>query len=105
MNSDVLIIGGGIIGLNIARNLHQRGVRKITILERSGIGHEASHAAAGMLAPQAETDKIDPFFHFCNESNQLYPQFAGEILAETGIDIELERSGTLYLAFTENDVE
>ena len=105
MNSDVLIIGGGIIGLNIARNLRQKGVKKIKILERSQIGREASFAAAGMLAPQAETNKIDPFFHFCNQSNQLYPNFADEILAETGIDIELERSGTLYLAFTENDVK
>lgn len=102
-NSDVLIIGGGIIGLNIARNLRRQGIKKITILERNAIGHEASHAAAGMLAPQAESDKIDDFFRFCDESNKLYPQFAAEIFAETGVDIELESSGTLYLALTEND--
>ena len=105
MNSDVLIIGGGIIGLNIARNLRQKGVKKITILERGCVGREASHAAAGMLAPQAETNKIDSFFHFCDQSNKFYPKFADELFAETGVDIELERSGTLYLAFTENDVK
>nr|MBA3602015.1 FAD-dependent oxidoreductase [Acidobacteriota bacterium] len=79
-NQDVLIIGGGIIGLSIARKLHQKGLRKITIVERGRVGRESSFAAAGMLAAQAETDKIDDFFHFCIESNTLYPKFAEELI-------------------------
>lgn len=106
MTSDVLIIGGGVIGLSLARTLRKRGARRITILERgTGVGQEASFAAAGMLAPQAETDRTDDFFHFCLESNKLYPAFAEELLEETGIDIELDRAGTLYLAFSDADVE
>jgi glycine oxidase len=104
MTAEVLIIGGGVIGLSIARELHKKGVHRITILERSQLGCESSYAAAGMLAPNAETDKADDFFSFCTASNQLYPQFAEELFAETGVDIELEKSGTLYLAFTETDV-
>ena len=102
--SDVLIIGGGVIGLAIARELHKKGLRKISILERGSVGKESSHAAAGMLAPQAETDRADDFFSFCSEGLKLYPKFAGELFDETGIDIELDRSGTLYLAFTDEDV-
>lgn len=102
--SEVLIIGGGIIGLSLARELHKKGARKITILERGEIGKEASFAAAGMLAPHAETEKLDDFYYFCDESNKLYPSFAEELLDETGVDIELDREGTLYLAFNENDV-
>lgn len=105
MNSDVLIIGAGVIGLGIARELRRKGISKITVLERGEIGRESSYAAAGMLAPNAETDKIDDFFHFCNQSNQLYPAFSEELLNETGIDIELERSGTFYLALRDADVE
>jgi glycine oxidase len=101
--SEILIIGGGIIGLSIARNLRKLGVKKITILERGKLGHEASFAAAGMLAVQAETNKCDAFFRFCDESRNLFPNFASELLDETGIDIELETSGTLYLSFSEND--
>jgi glycine oxidase len=101
--SEILIIGGGIIGLSIARNLRKLGVKKITILERGKLGQEASFAAAGMLAVQAESDKCDHFFHFCDESRNLFPNFASEILDETGIDIELETSGTLYLSFSEKD--
>ncbi len=56
-----------------------------------------------MLAAQAETDKIDDFFHFCIESNALYQQFAEELKNETGVDIELDKNGTLFLALTEDD--
>ena len=103
--TEVLIIGGGVIGLSIARELHGKGVGKITILERGRVGAEASNAAAGMLAPNAETDKLDDFFHLCSDSNKLYPNFAAALSEETGIDIELERSGTLYAAFTDADVK
>ena len=101
---EILIIGGGVIGLSIARELHKKGIKKITILERGRVGKEASYAAAGMLAPHAETEKKDDFFYFCDESNKLYPQFAAELFDETGVDIELDKNGTLYLAFNESDV-
>ena len=101
--TEVLIIGGGIIGLSIARELHKRKAGKITILERGKIGKEASHAAAGMLAPNAETEKLDDFYRFCEESNKLYSAFCDELFDETGVDVELNKSGTLYLSLTEND--
>jgi glycine oxidase len=103
--SDVLIVGGGVIGLSIARELHKKGIRKITIIERGEIGQEASYAAAGMLTPHAETEKQDDFYYFCDESNKLYPNFADELFDETDVDIELDKNGTLYLAFTEKDVK
>jgi glycine oxidase len=101
--SEILIIGGGIIGLSIARSLRKLGVKKIVILERGKLGEEASFAAAGMLAVQSEAAKIDEFFKFCSESRNLYPKLQRELLDETGIDIELETSGTLYVSFSEND--
>lgn len=101
--TEVLIIGGGIIGLSIARELHKRKAGKITILDRGEIGKEASHAAAGMLAPNAETEKLDGFYRFCDESNKSYSAFCDELFDETGVDVELNKSGTLYLALTEND--
>jgi len=103
MNPDLLIIGGGVIGLSIARELHKKGARNIVIVDKGICGHEASWAAAGMLTPQSEADETGPFFDLCVESRDLFPQFAAELLDETGIDIELDRTGTLSLAF--NDLE
>jgi glycine oxidase len=101
--SKVLIIGGGVIGLSIARSLQKKGIKNITILERGEVGKEASYAAAGMLAPNAETEKVDDFFHFCSESLSMYSQFSDELFDETVVDIELDKSGTLFLTFNEND--
>ena len=103
-NQDVLIVGGGIVGLSIARELKKKGIEKVTILEKNSVcGAESSSAAAGMLAPQAEANLIDDFFYFCQASRDLYLNFAAELFAETGVDIELDETGTLYLAFTETD--
>lgn len=104
LSKEILIIGGGVIGLSLARELNRKGIEKITILERGEIGKESSYAAAGMLSPQAEAESADEFFHFCTESLRLYSHFAEELLEETGVSIELDRAGTLYLAFSKTDV-
>ncbi|MBK7394334.1 MAG: glycine oxidase ThiO [Chloracidobacterium sp.] len=104
MNPEILIIGGGVIGLSIARELHKSGVKRITVLEKGRCGEESSWAAAGMLGPQAEANEGGAFFDMTVTSREMYPKFATDLLAETGVDIELDRQGTLYLAFTDEDV-
>ncbi len=101
--ANVAVIGGGVIGLTIARALALRGVRDISIIERASLGTEASFAAAGMLAPQAEADSGDEFFRFTCQSRDMYANFAASLLEETGVDVELDTTGTLYLALTEHD--
>src|SRR5687768_14856615 len=103
--TDVAIIGGGVIGLTVARALAQRGIRDVLLLERGSLGGESSSAAAGMLAPQAEANRPHEFFHLTCRSRDMYHSFASALLEETGIDIELETTGTLYLAFTPHDEE
>ncbi|HEX7997546.1 MAG TPA: glycine oxidase ThiO [Pyrinomonadaceae bacterium] len=101
--ADAIVVGGGVIGLAIARALRLRGLARVTLLERGRLGLEASHAAAGMLAPQVEADHADAFLELCCRSRDLYPSFAAALLEETGIDIELEQTGTLLLAFNDED--
>src|SRR5687768_13360144 len=98
-HSGTLVIGGGVIGLSVARELRGRGVGTVTVVERGRCGEESSWAAAGMLGVQAEADEGGEFFDLCSASRDLYPELAAELLDETGIDIGLDRSGTLYLAF------
>jgi glycine oxidase len=100
--ADVVIVGGGVIGLMIARDLAQRDV-DVMVIERGSLGAEASHAAGGILGPQAEADCADDFFELASQSRDLYPALAASLFEQTGIDIELDTTGTLYLAFTEKD--
>src|SRR5438105_13168337 len=99
----VVIIGGGVIGLSIARALARRGVREIVVIDQSDFGREASWAAGGILAPQVEADAADDFFRLACKSRDLYPQFAAELKTETGIDVELDTAGTLYVGFSDQD--
>jgi glycine oxidase len=101
--ADVIVVGGGVIGLSVARALARKQVGSVLLVERGELGREASFAAAGMLAPQAEANVDDAFFQLCCRSRDLYPALAAQLLEETGIDIELDQTGTLYCAFTEHD--
>src|SRR5882672_3292956 len=103
--ADVVIIGGGVIGLTVARALALRGISDVLLLDRGRLGAESSYAAGGMLAPQAEADRADEFFLLGRQSRDLYPTFAASLLSESGIDVELDQTGTLYLALTESDEE
>ncbi len=91
------------IGLTVARALALRGITNVLLIERARTGSEASSAAAGMIAPQAEADKADDFFNLCCRSRDMYPTFVAGLREETGVDSELDRTGTLYLAFNEHD--
>ena len=102
-SADVVIVGGGVIGLAIARGLALRGVREVCLIERATLGTEASFAAAGMLLPQVEANAEDDFFKLACRSRDLYPSFATALREETGVDVELDTTGTLYLALTEQD--
>ncbi len=101
---DAAIIGGGVIGCSIAWRLAQAGMR-VAVIERGDIGREASHAAGGMLAPLAEADAANDFFHLAVASRAMYADFARELKEASGIDIEYRTEGTLYLSLTEEDDE
>lgn len=76
-HSDIAIIGGGVIGLAIALELHQRGL-SVTVLSRD-VHQAASRAAAGMLAPQAENLMPGAMLDLCQKSLALYPQWVSMV--------------------------
>lgn len=96
MISDFVVIGAGIIGLTTARELAKRGA-KVTVLERSSVDGQASWASAGILAvlsPWAYSQDIN---QLADASANMYPALVDELLGETGVDAEYERSGALVL--------
>ena len=104
MHCDTLIIGGGVMGCGVALRLAQAG-QKVTVLERSIPGAEASSAAAGILAPQAECDAPGPMLDLGLRSRSLYPAFAEELREATDLDIGYRRCGVLKVASTEEGAQ
>lgn len=90
---DVIIIGGGIIGLSLAIALRKRGAT-ILVVERGEPGREASHAAGGMLVEcSAETPSaLQPL---AIASARMYPEFAYELEVESGLKVDLRDHGTI----------
>lgn len=80
--TDVLIMGGGIIGLAIALELRQQGA-EVTVISRD-FQAAASHAAAGMLAPHAEGLQPGPMLDLCRRSLALYPDWCQKLETLTG---------------------
>ena len=97
-DNDVVIVGGGIIGLALAWRLAQRG-RTVTVLERGRAGRGTSYAAAGMLAPAVEIQFEEvALYRLGRESLRRWPTFARDLEAATGHDVGYRDDGTLVVA-------
>ena len=97
---DVLIVGGGVIGLAIAREAARSGM-SVRLLERGETGGEATGASAGMLAAQLEAHEPGPLLSLSLESRTLYPAFLRALESETGESVDLRREGGLVIALDE----
>lgn len=98
--SDFLILGGGVIGLSIAYHLGKQGAT-VSVLDASTNNGVASTAAAGMLAPLAESGKPGPFLDMALDSLRRYPEFIAELQEETGKAPEIAGPGMLRVARTD----
>lgn len=97
---DVAIVGAGIIGGAIAWELVRAGLR-VVLLDRQQAGMEASWAAAGMLAPGAETPDSVPVAPLGRASLALYPEFVAGIEMDSGARVEFEPGDALQVFFGE----
>ncbi|WP_250001321.1 glycine oxidase ThiO [Actinoplanes sp. M2I2] len=96
--SDIVVVGGGIVGLSIAFRL-VRGGADVTVLDGGDEG--AWQVAAGMLAPGGESAYEHPALaRLLERSAELWPGFAREL----GVDVGYDDTGTLSLAMTADDI-
>ena len=103
INSDTLIVGGGVIGCAIARELSLKG-QKVLILERGEPNREASWAAAGALIARALSAEADPLVAFKNKSLGLFKDLCEDLRKETGIDSGYRETGGIDFFLTEDEI-
>ena len=102
LNDEVIIVGGGLIGLAAAAALADRGVSS-TVIGISKPG-EASPAAAGMLAPSVE--QAEGAAHvFAVAARDRYPAYVEHLTERTGVRVPLNRMGILQVAITEKGIK
>jgi glycine oxidase len=97
--TDVCVIGGGVIGLAVAYELVERGLR-VTVLEAAGTGERsAAGVAAGMIAPVSEVDVSHPeLTRFALAGHDEYPAWIERVEAASGMPTGFDRGGTLWVA-------
>ncbi len=102
---DLVVVGGGVIGLACAWRAVRDGLR-VCVLERGEPGLGATHASAGILAPDLEAEPgAAALAALGRRSLELWPSFAAELEEATGADVGFERSGTLFVAFDRDELE
>jgi glycine oxidase len=101
--TDVAVIGGGVIGLAVAWRSAQQGLR--VLIADPDPGRGATHAAAGMLTPIAEAAYAErEIFQLGGESLRRYPAFAAEVAAASGLPTGFRQCGTLQVAYDIDDL-
>ena len=98
--SDILIVGGGVIGLTAAYVLAKEGLR-VTVLDRQAFGQEASWAGAGILPPGNLEHAVSPFDRLRWLSANIFPKLSAELREQTGIDNGYVQCGGLEFANSE----
>jgi len=94
---DVVVVGGGIIGLSVAWTAAARGMSVAVVDDRANAG--ATHAAAGMLAPVGEVSYGEEALLELNlAAAERYPDFVSKLEDCSGADVGYRTTGTLVVA-------
>lgn len=101
-HTDVLVLGGGVIGTAIAERVAREGL-SVALVERGAVGAEASWAAAGLLTPVHPWRYPESLLRLDAASLALWGPLAERLLDEIGIDVELRRPGLLSLIESDDD--
>jgi glycine oxidase len=101
--ADVVVVGGGLIGLSLAWRSRVLGLSAVVVDPNPGAA--ASWAAAGMLAPVTEVHYgEEPLLQLNLASARRYPSFVEELEDLTGATVGYRTCGTLAVAADRDDL-
>ncbi len=104
VKSDVIIVGGGVVGAACARELAHAGFRPL-LIDDATLSGAAWLASAGMLAPQVESGEGDDLLDLGLAGREYYATQSDLLRESTGIDIELRQGGILRVAGSASEAE
>ncbi len=100
--TDVIVVGGGLVGMSIAFGLALLG-RQVSVLDEGDDAIRAARGNFGLLWVQGKGYRMSPYAQWTRESVALWPRFAAALQADTGIDVHLRQQGGFQLCLS--DVE
>jgi glycine oxidase len=100
---DVIVVGGGIIGLSLAIELRKQAA-SVLVVERGEPGREASYAAGGMLV-DCSMETLAALQELATASARMYPQFVHQLEVESGLHVDLRDQGSIVFRSPEHAQE
>lgn len=103
MSAPAIVIGGGIVGLALAVGMAEAG-QAVVVLDGDDAEPRASYGNAGLIWVQGKGLNHPPYAHWTRRSAALWPAFAADLLASTGVDVEYDRRGGFNLCLSEAEL-
>ena len=100
--AEVIVIGGGIIGISLAYGLVKQNA-KVILIDKETPKHTASRGNFGLVWVQSKGRGMPEYVEWCIEATDKWPQFAENLEAETSINLEYDKSGGLEICLGEED--
>lgn len=100
--TDVIIIGGGLVGSAITYGLARLGAR-VAQLDEGDIAFRASRGNFGLVWVQGKGYGYAPYARWSLESSRLWPGLAANLLEETGIDVQLSQRGGYHICLSDTE--
>lgn len=104
MTADVIVIGGGLVGMAIATGLQREGA-DVLVLDEGDVAHRASRGNFGLVWVQGKGAGMPAYAGWTRRSADLWPGFADRLKQETGIDAGYRKVGGIDIALDEADLD
>jgi glycine/D-amino acid oxidase-like deaminating enzyme len=102
--SDVLVVGGGIIGASLAYGLARLG-NSVRLLDEGDVAFRAARGNFGLVWVQGKGIGAPPYARWTLRAAAAWPALARALMEETGVDVQLEQRGGLYMCLDEDELE
>lgn len=104
MDTEVAVIGGGLVGMTIGLGLQRLG-RQVTILDEGDRAFRASRGNFGLVWVHGKGLNMPDYARWTRQSASLWAAFADQLRDEVGVDVELQQPGGLDIYLTEREAE